>query len=366
MSLSNEELTFQIQCLTTTLDTVGAYIYTKDIQGHYTYANQMVCDLFNRSLNDIVGQSDKAFFDLSTFNELQENDRRVLDHGEHTESEETNIVIQTGEKRIYWTVKKPLTDAHGQIIGLCGISTDITERRVLEEKLMIANQTQDKLFSIIAHDLKGPIGFIAGLLNSDVLKKNHKSPDLWSAIHTSINNIHKLLENLLYWAQCQKGELQPEKIQINIEPYLKSSKKAFEAPIKSKNITLDFEIEAELYIDVDSFMFDTIIRNILHNAVKFTPQNGSITLKAKRAVNRVLISITDSGIGMTPSTLETLFTPRNHNSLSGTNATKNGTGLGLMLCKEFIELHNGTIGVDSVIHKGSRFWFSLPTTNSAN
>jgi len=113
-------------------------------------------------------------------------------------------------------------------------------------------------------------------------------------------------------------------------------------------------------------MFDTIIRNILHNAVKFTPQNGSITLKAKRAVNRVLISITDSGIGMTPSTLETLFTPRNHNSLSGTNATKNGTGLGLMLCKEFIELHNGTIGVDSVIHKGSRFWFSLPTTNSAN
>ena len=174
MSLSNEELTFQIQCLTTTLDTVGAYIYTKDIQGHYTYANQMVCDLFNRSLNDIVGQSDKAFFDLSTFNELQENDRRVLDHGEHTESEETNIVIQTGEKRIYWTVKKPLTDAHGQIIGLCGISTDITERRVLEEKLMIANQTQDKLFSIIAHDLKGPIGFIAGLLNSDVLKKNHK------------------------------------------------------------------------------------------------------------------------------------------------------------------------------------------------
>ena len=105
---------------------------------------------------------------------------------------------------------------------------------------------------------------------------------------------------------------------------------------------------------------------MLHNAIKFTPQNGSITLKAERAVNHVLISITDSGIGMTPATLETLFTSGKHNPLSGANATKNGTGLGLMLCKEFIELHNGTIGVESVVHKGSRFWFSLPTPNSAN
>ncbi|HIO44256.1 MAG TPA: PAS domain S-box protein [Methylococcales bacterium] len=362
MSLTQNELTAQIQRLTTTLNNVGAYIYTKDMQGHYTYANQMVCDLFNCSLNGIVGLSDKTFFDLSTFNELQNNDRRVLDDGEHIESEETNIIIQTGEKRIYWTVKKPLTDSHGQIIGLCGISTDITERRILEEKLMTASQTQDKLLSIMGHDLKGPIGFIAGLFNSGILKDNNKSPDLWSAIHTSINNIHEILENLLYWAQCQKGDLQPDKVQIKIEPHLKSSKKAYEAAIKNKNITLNFEIEAELYIDVDPFMFDTIIRNILHNAIKFTPQNGAITLTAEQTDNSISISITDSGLGMKPSTLETLFTPKKHNPLSGTNGTQNGTGLGLMLCKEFVELHNGTIGVDSVVHKGSRFWFTLPKT----
>ena len=125
-------LTAKIQQLQTTLDQVGAYIYTKDIQGRYTFANKLVCDLFGYPLNEIEGFTDEKFFDLSICNQLRLHDRRVLDLGERIESEETNIIAATGETRIYWTIKIPWKDAEGKIAGMCGLSTDITERRRLE------------------------------------------------------------------------------------------------------------------------------------------------------------------------------------------------------------------------------------------
>jgi PAS fold. len=121
MTPSEQKLNEQIQRLSETLDHVGAYVFTKDPQGRYTYANKMVCNLFESRLSEIIGLTDSAFFDLSTFNQLQKNDRRVLDHGEHIESEENNIIIASGELRTYWSVKKPIKNDHGQIIGMCGI-----------------------------------------------------------------------------------------------------------------------------------------------------------------------------------------------------------------------------------------------------
>ncbi|MEX0827941.1 MAG: PAS domain-containing protein, partial [Haliea sp.] len=117
------------------LDNVGAYVFTKDREGRYTFANVMVCELFGRTLEEVVGKTDESFFDLSISNELRENDLDVLQRGERVECEERNIVATTGEELIFWTVKIPLCDAGGSVQGLCGISTDITERRRLERQL---------------------------------------------------------------------------------------------------------------------------------------------------------------------------------------------------------------------------------------
>ena len=121
--------------LRTILDQTGTYIFTKDMAGRYTYVNQMTQDLFGASFEEIIGRDDSHFFDLALADELRLNDRAVIDFGETIEREETNIVKASGETRIYWTVKKPLRNELGQIIGMCGISTDITERKAMETAL---------------------------------------------------------------------------------------------------------------------------------------------------------------------------------------------------------------------------------------
>lgn len=142
-----QELLRELLSLRQVLNNVGAYIYTKDTNGRYTYANNMVCELFGLALHDVVGKDDSQFFDLDISNQLQLNDRKVLADGETLVSEELNIVKATGETRIYWTVKAPVRDEQGEIIGMCGISTDITERKQLEAQLHEQRQLLDTVLN---------------------------------------------------------------------------------------------------------------------------------------------------------------------------------------------------------------------------
>jgi PAS domain S-box-containing protein len=119
----------------TIIDQIGSYIYTKDKEGCYTYANRLVQELFGASYDKIVGRDDSAFFNLEIANELKCNDARVINHGETLEREERTVVKSTGEERIFWSVKKPLHNNQGEIVGMCGISTDITASKVMEKVL---------------------------------------------------------------------------------------------------------------------------------------------------------------------------------------------------------------------------------------
>lgn len=132
-----------------TLEHVGAYVFTKDTEGRYTYANDMVCELFGQRFERVIGCTDEKFFDLTLSDELRQNDLRVLNHGEKIENEERNIIAETGEERFYWSVKVPIRDQQGKVTGLCGISTDITERRALEREL----EEQKNLFSLVLENM---------------------------------------------------------------------------------------------------------------------------------------------------------------------------------------------------------------------
>ena len=138
-------LQHELDHLRSVFNEMGAYLFTKDLDGRYTYANQAVLDLFGCTLDELQGQDDTSFFSFEGSNAIQQNDRQVLDQQIAIAREEVNYLKPTGEKRVYWTVKKPMYDRDGTLIGLCGISTDITEHKLIETRLA----EQHKLLEIV-------------------------------------------------------------------------------------------------------------------------------------------------------------------------------------------------------------------------
>ncbi len=149
----NDRLNTELESLKTLINETGAYVYTKDLDGKYTFANNLVLSLFEKSLAEVIGKDDTSFFDLNMSNELRKNDLDVLVNGKTIEKEEINYIKETKEEKIYWTVKKPLYNNHGDIIGMCGISTDITQRKKLElqleEKTKLLNTILDNVDAYI-------------------------------------------------------------------------------------------------------------------------------------------------------------------------------------------------------------------------
>ncbi|MBI2305825.1 MAG: PAS domain S-box protein [Rhodocyclales bacterium] len=178
----------EIARLRSALDDVGAYVFTKDREGRYTYANRMVCELFGAPLAGIVGRADEDFFDLSVSNDLRVNDRQVLDTGVSIEREERTVVAQTGETRYYWAVKKPLRDAGGTIVGLIGVSTDITARKQAEVAMGEAQARFRELFE------QAPLGIWLMDGDSRIVECNAKFADYAGAPRERIIGFRMLEE----------------------------------------------------------------------------------------------------------------------------------------------------------------------------
>ncbi len=225
------------------------------------------------------------------------------------------------------------------------------------------NATKDKLFSIIAHDLKSPFNIITSF--ADILAKewDEHSPEertsYLNAVRDSSVNTLRLLENLLAWARAQTGNItfHPEK--INLRDLLDEVLKSFSLNIESKDLNVHTKVDASLQVWGDKNMLQTILRNLLSNAIKFTPNRGAIRINAICHPEECVVSVNDSGTGMTKEEQERLFNIHDHMQKEGTNKEA-GTGLGLILCREFVDMHRGSIWVHSSPGEGSEFYFSLP------
>jgi signal transduction histidine kinase len=237
-----------------------------------------------------------------------------------------------------------------------------------EKEKQVKNLLDDKnqFFSIIAHDLRGPFNGIIGL-SELLLEKgnkldNEETNEFIELIHQSSKNTFSLLDNLLTWAQSQTGNLafHPKKIEISA---LSNKTMHLLANIaKSKNISIQSNIEENQYVTADSNMLETIFRNLISNAIKFTPNNGEVVLSMTKKNDQMVFSVADNGIGIAAEKVKTLFAINHRQTTSGTN-NETGTGLGLMLCKDFVEKHGGKIWVKSQPEKGSTFMFSIPDNN---
>ncbi|HUX58988.1 MAG TPA: ATP-binding protein [Bacteroidales bacterium] len=236
----------------------------------------------------------------------------------------------------------------------------LEERRQNIEEL---NASKDKFFSIIAHDLKNPFQTIIGF--SEMQKEEIKSGNFASIeeyarlINTSAVSTFRLLENLLEWANSQRGKILFKPIQFNLDELFIEELVALNDMALSKNVELKNSLADNLVITADKNMVKTIFRNLISNAIKFTHRNGKVEIAAKIKDNHVEISVSDNGIGMTKESMLKLFRIDVTLTTRGTENEK-GTGLGLLLCKEFVEKHGGKIWVETDPGKGSTFKFNLP------
>ena len=285
--------------------------------------------------------------------------------------------IKTKSGKIIWVqVNSKEFIKNGVKVGSQDIVRDVTKLKLVEQQMIQQNlelkdlnNTKDKLFSIIAHDLKSPFNSIIGF--SELLSNNFENfndtqkKKYLKIIHKGISNTYKLLENLLLWTQTQRGKLvfNPEK--INLYLLTNDSIKLMSLVASNKSITIKNLIPESLSLKADETMLSTILRNLISNAIKFTPNGGTIEIDSRLTPkndtqNYIEISVKDSGVGIPKELKSQIFNIANNTIRPGTDNEK-GTGLGLILCKEFVEKHGGKIWVEENTDKGSVFTFSLPT-----
>ncbi len=232
-----------------------------------------------------------------------------------------------------------------------------------EAKLKDLNATKDKFFSIIAHDLKGPFNGIIGL--SEILKEDAKNLDAStiaeyaSMIHASALQTHRLLDNLLKWARIQEGRISFNPVPNLLYAMVSEVILLFTDVAERKKIVLINQVPDQLVVFADTEMLKTILRNLISNALKFTRTNGKVRINASTCGLSTEVIVADNGVGISAENINKLFKVDNAFSTHGTERER-GTGLGLILCKEFVERHDGSISVESNPGIGSQFKFALP------
>ena len=289
--------------------------------------------------------------------------------------EKKSVVYQfktnTRDGREVWaqTTLTHVFDKDGETINIIAIDSDITKIKLAEkeiaeqrDKLAISNATKNKFFRIIAHDLRNPISTLAGstsLIFNDFDEYNkEQTKGFIGELNRLSQTTFNLLENLLDWSSSQMGELQFSHSKIDLNLLTIENIELIKRKVDSKKILLESTIQKDCHAFADENMVKTIIRNLLSNAVKFTPDSGKIEISCTAEEEFVKYTVKDSGIGISEEDQKKLFRIDKHYTTPGLSNEK-GSGLGLILCKEFVEKNNGTIEIVSVPNKGTNISFTL-------
>ncbi|GAB7089041.1 PAS domain-containing protein [Marinifilum fragile] len=275
---------------------------------------------------------------------------------------EFSIQIDGEDKYFDWQLI-PEFDEEGQTETILAVARDITARKLNEKALEDAVKTKDKFFSIIAHDLKNPFNAMLPIIH--ILKENHldmqreQLSEMIELINSSVKQEYNLLKNLLEWSRAQTGAIKLKPERIELRQLFESNLLLHRAVAENKNISIEVNDPESYNVLSDKYMLETVIRNLVSNALKFTETDGNIKIHITEDKNQILCSVQDNGIGISPENQQKLFRIDTNYTRLGTK-DESGTGLGLILCKEFVEKNGGSITVQSEVAVGSTFTFSLP------
>jgi len=361
----------------------------KEVSEHFELIFQMIPDpilITDIESGSIINYNQK-FSDLTGHSSEDLHGKSTLDINLWKNVENRNIVkteMQEKKRSVYYEFSF-LTKAGMEFIGLysariillngqpylLNVITDITSRirieKELEQKnseLEISNHERDKLFSVIAHDLKGPLSSMMGLTEIMSEKVNaiesDKMLDLIKALHKSSKNVYALIENLLDWSLMKRGRFDFQLKKLKAKEVILEVVAGLSDMAKNKLVTIELCVPSDLVFHADLKMFQTILRNLVSNAIKFSNPNGMVTIAVQDTTEGLVqISVTDNGIGMESTMIDQLFQIDAKIGRLGTEGEPTN-GLGLVLCKEFVEKHQGRIWAESESNKGSIFYFTMP------
>ncbi len=340
--------------------------FIKDKNNRLLFCNEQFASLIHTSPDKIIGTVLQNYKNPELQKKYLEENKQVFETGKQIESESS---FQSENGKTYWlTHKFPIQTGNEILLG--AISINITKRKEHEnalknskKELLRINATKDKLFSIISHDLKNPINNIIGFANLINKKFDQypveKTKKFIRVIHQSALSLSELLGSLLIWSRAQSGTIQVSPEYFDLQEIIQSNIDLLKSGAENKQITLINTLSISVKVYADKEMIKTVIRNILSNAVKFTETGGSVSIGAQEKHSSVIVEIQDDGIGMDQETMDKIFQFGETVSEHGTEGEK-GTGLGLLICREFIRKNNGELWVQSAPGKGSTFFIAIP------
>ena len=352
------------------LDAVSEAIYILDKNGKFLDVNNGALKMYGYKKEDFYGKT-PAFLSAPDKNDL---DKTIADVGKAFAGE-TVIFDWWGRRKNGDIFPKEVilnkTNYHGQD-AVIATARDISDRYEYEEKqkrytaeLKELNDAKDKFFSIIAHDLRSPFNGLLGF--SKVLSdeyedlSNDEVKEYISYVHSSAKTVFNLIENLLQWSRIQTGRMEFQPINIDLHELVFKIVNLFTPVAIEKHITLRNQVPLNAVMKADQNMLNSIVQNLTANALKFTNSGGNVTIKYEYINNFHKIIVADNGVGIAKENIEKLFRIDSHYSTIGT-ANEEGTGLGLILCRELAEQNGGHLHVKSEIGKGSEFTLILPST----
>lgn len=379
--------------LRTVVNNANVLIFILDKNGVILLSEGKALELFKFKPGQIVG--------LSIFEIFEDDNKAITDMELAFQGYEIKSTF-TIQSYIFESIYSPYYDNSGNVSGVVAIASDVTERikneeereqlieelqfsreTIIEEtnKLIVlndkllesesqlskSNAEKDKFFSIISHDLRSPLSGIMGLAETvTTYFDKYSREDIYDSINTlfgTSKHLYKLLDNLLLWSRVQRGVVDFMPDSVSFSSISRSVIDLLNYNAKQKGINLIDQIPPDMYVYTDLNMANTILRNLVSNAIKFTSSGGSITIHSSFSANNYAeIKVTDTGVGMTQEVIDKLFRLDTHHTSLGT-ASEQGTGLGLILCKEMAEKNGGAIRVESQVGKGTTFAFTIPLSD---
>lgn len=347
------------EILFTLIDSLPIFMALVNKEGRYLVANETYARIVNTKREELIGQHYRNVLSADILKRHRPLIKRAME-GENLTFEES-VLMPNG--KAYYAVGQyvPVRDENGDPAGTIVFATDISQRKAMEERLMQANESKARLLSVIAHDLRSPLNTLGSLL--ELAQSDSLTPEEFqyclTELSQNLEDNSQLLDNLLRWAISQMRDQEPQPENIDLNELLLEHQRLFERPLSIKKLALRLQLapEGQREVYCDREMLKVVLRNLLSNAIKFSKDGSQISVCITPGKEKICLSVKDEGVGMSQKSIQKILASESF-STEGTRQER-GTGLGLMLCKDYIHKNKGRFEIESEKEVGSCFYIYL-------